>query len=224
VWKHHRRRGHRERGLGRAPLAADRECSVDAGWSTPPRVSSAGTAVGSRIDPGACSQGAESRGCGRSAGCARRPVLFRGWAWLATEARVLWTGVPSGVGAGDIRGLTRHCWASPLSIMGRRALRCGAAVPFGRPAGAQIESPAGDGLHRLYGGRAAPPNKRMKLTSLSAAPGRRERRLARHGQPGRTGSQLIRGVRWTDWRSTERSHAPGATRGHMASQTDSVAR
>jgi hypothetical protein len=37
-------RGHR--------FAADPPCSVDAGWSTPPRVSSAGTAVGSRIDPG----------------------------------------------------------------------------------------------------------------------------------------------------------------------------
>jgi hypothetical protein len=30
----------------------------------------------------------------------------------------------------------------------------------------------------------------MKLTSLSAARGRRERRLVRHGEAGRTGSQL----------------------------------
>jgi hypothetical protein len=29
VWKHHRRQGHREPVQGRAPLAADRECSTD---------------------------------------------------------------------------------------------------------------------------------------------------------------------------------------------------
>ena len=44
-----------------------------------------------------------------------------------------------------------------------------------------------------------PPNKRMKLTSLSAASGRGERRLVRHGRTGRIGSQLIRGVRPTKW-------------------------
>jgi hypothetical protein len=39
----------------------------------------------------------------------------------------------------------------------------------------------------------------MKLTSLSAAPGQMEAPpRAPHGQmEGRTGSQLIRGVRWT---------------------------
>ncbi len=42
-----------------------------------------------------------------------------------------------------------------------------------------------------------PPNKRMQLTSLSAAPGKRERRLVRHRKAGRTGSEPIRGVRPT---------------------------
>jgi hypothetical protein len=55
-----------------------------------------------------------------------------------------------------------------------------------------------------------PPNKRMKLTSLSAAPGRRERRLVRPSGRigGRTGSQLIRGVRWTS-RGVARRTRPG---------------
>jgi hypothetical protein len=49
-----------------------------------------------------------------------------------------------------------------------------------------------------------PPNKRMKLTSLSAAPGKMEvPPRAPHGEvEGRTGSQLIRGVgptlRWME--------------------------
>jgi hypothetical protein len=45
----------------------------------------------------------------------------------------------------------------------------------------------------------APSNKRMKLTSLSATPGQMEvPPRAPHGQvEGRTGSQLIRGVRPT---------------------------
>jgi hypothetical protein len=44
-----------------------------------------------------------------------------------------------------------------------------------------------------------PPNKRMKQTSLSAARGQMEAPLrAPQGKvEGRTGSQLIRGVRWT---------------------------
>ena len=44
-----------------------------------------------------------------------------------------------------------------------------------------------------------PQNKRMKQTSLSTAPGQMEApSRAPHGEvEGRTGSQLIRGVRWT---------------------------
>jgi hypothetical protein len=43
---------------------------------------------------------------------------------------------------------------------------------------------------------SAPPNKRMKLTSLSAAPGQTKAppRALRRFATGRTGSQLIRGV------------------------------
>jgi hypothetical protein len=103
-------------------------------------------------------------------------------------------------GQGDIRGLTRHCRASPLSIMGRRAWQAGAAVPFGRFAGGQTESPADGRLQRLCGGRAAPPNKRMQLTKLRAAPELRAEvpPCAPAGRmDGGTASQLIRGVRWT---------------------------
>jgi hypothetical protein len=48
-------------------------------------------------------------------------------------------------------------------------------------------------------GMLVPPNKRMKLTSLSTAPGQMEApsRAPHGGMEGRTGSQLIRGVRPT---------------------------
>jgi hypothetical protein len=65
-----------------------------------------------------------------------------------------------------------------------------------------------------------PSNKRMKLTSLSAAPGKMEAppRAPAGKRDGRTGSQLIRGVRRTSFVQPQRmprkstddlSRAPG---------------
>jgi hypothetical protein len=159
-----------------------------------------GHGEGSRIDPGACSQIAESRGGRPAAGCAGRSVrsaVGLGWPRRPGFSGLRRRGVS---GQGDIRGLTRHCRASPLSIMGRRAWRGGGAVPFGRLAGGGTESSARNRLHRLSGERAAPPNKRMQLTKLSAAwlP---EWTCRLMPAPARsdagTASQLIRSVRPT---------------------------
>jgi hypothetical protein len=56
----------------------------------------------------------------------------------------------------------------------------------------------------------APPNKRMKLTSLSAAPGQMEAPpRAPHGKAERrTGSQLIRGVRRTGRSGAQSTRRP----------------
>ena len=68
-------------------------------------------------------------------------------------------------------------------------------------------------IERPLGGEAGPPNKRMKLTSLSAAPGWLQStwtevppRAPAGRIDGVTGSQVIRGVRRT--RGTRGGHWP----------------
>jgi hypothetical protein len=165
-------------------------------------VSSAGRAVGSRVD----SRGGQdtlprfvrhvaqhnARGAGQG-GCSAVFPVGDGCNLLRRRRR------ESGWKLACLSNRGSHATLPirPAERDGAPCLAGGRAVPSWPLGGGKRTCPQPGRPECSWGMRAPPPNKRMKLTSLSAAPGRRERRLVRHGRTGRTGSQLIRRVRRT---------------------------
>ena len=117
-------------------------------------------------------------------------------AWAAVLAGVI---TPGDTTAGQQEGgLPRHCLDRPPGSRGASCFMGGVSGTIQAVGGAAKGSASLAGLFRLRRGAAAPPNKRMQLTKLRAAPVLQAEvpPCAPAGQTdGGTASQLIRGVR-----------------------------
>jgi hypothetical protein len=123
-------------------------------------------------------------------------------------------------------GLTRHCLNGPLAVLGKASCFNGGVSGTIRRAGVwRTERHCWAGLYRPRRRAAAPPNKRMQLTKLRAAPVWQAEvpPCAPAGMmDGGTASQLIRSVRPTVGEEHEEA-APGVATARRVSRPDGAA-